>query len=536
MTIFELCSYIFFIYNFGHGLILVAIPLGIATFLVESKKRRCAMAKIMIQGTASSVGKSLIVAALCRIFKQDGYSVCPYKSQNMSLNSYITLDGKEMGRAQVLQAYAAGLEPQVFMNPILLKPTADTKCQVIVNGQVYKNETAAGYDNLKIKFKDMLKEEFLKLEKEFDIIVMEGAGSPAEINLRDRDIVNMGMAELVDAPVLIVGDIDKGGVFASLAGTMLLLTEEERKRIKGTIINKFRGDINLLAPGLDMLEDIIKRPCLGVVPYFRLLLEDEDGSMMEVNRKVTAPIDVAIIMLPHIANFTDADCLRCEEDVSVRFITSKEEFGNPDLLIIPGSKNTIDDLKAIRNAGFEEVILDYSKKGIILGICGGYQMLGKEIKDPLHIESEKEIIKGIGLLDTITTIESGKVMTRIEGQVYLPDFKGNIYGYEIHMGKTIVGDDSNSFITIQKENGKEVSKLDGVFNKNETIFGTYVHGILDSTEFREYLLNKIRTKKSLPKRKSPVYEGFRDEELNKLAAIVREALDINKIYEIIGLK
>lgn len=494
------------------------------------------MAKIMIQGTGSSVGKSLIVAALCRIFKQDGYSVCPYKSQNMSLNSYITLDGKEMGRAQVLQAYAAGLEPQAYMNPILLKPTADTKCQVIVNGKVHSNETAAGYHNLKVLFKDMLKEQFLKLEKDFDIIVMEGAGSPAEINLRDRDIVNMGMAELVDAPVIIVGDIDKGGVFASLAGTMLLLTEEERERVKGTIINKFRGDIKLLAPGVDMLEGIIKRPSIGVVPYFNLILEDEDGAMMEINKNVTAPIDVAVIMMPHISNFTDADCLKCEEDVSVRFITSKEEFGNPDLLIIPGSKNTIEDLNTIRNSGLEEAIVKYSKKGKILGICGGYQMLGKEIRDPLNIESNLGSIKGIGLLNTTTILESEKVMTRVEGQVSLENFKGSIYGYEIHMGKTAAGEDNSSLITITKENGLNTNKADGIFNREETIFGTYIHGILDSTEFRQYLLNKIRAEKGMPQRKSPVYEGFREEELNKLADIVRKSLDMNKIYEIMGLK
>jgi adenosylcobyric acid synthase len=494
------------------------------------------MAKIMIQGTGSSVGKSLIVAALCRVFKQDGYSVCPYKSQNMSLNSYITLDGKEMGRAQVLQAYAAGLEPQVYMNPILLKPSSDNKCQVIVNGKVYSNETAAGYHNLKTLFKDMLKEQFLKLEKDFDIIVMEGAGSPAEINLRDRDIVNMGMAELVDAPVIIVGDIDKGGVFASLAGTMLLLTDEEKERVKGTIINKFRGDINLLTPGIDMLEGIIKRANLGVVPYFNLVLEDEDGAMMEINKKVTAPIDVAVIMLPHISNFTDVDCLKCEEDVSVRFISSKEEFGDPDLLILPGSKNTLEDLNVLRKSGLEELIIGYSKKGRILGICGGYQMLGKEIRDPLNIESNLGSIKGMELLDTTTIIESEKVMTRVDGEVMLQDFKGRIYGYEIHMGKTTTGKDNSSFITITKENEKEISKVEGVFNKDETIFGTYIHGILDSTEFREYLLNKIRTEKALPQRKSPVYEGFREEELNRLADIVRKSLDMNKIYEIMGLE
>jgi len=494
------------------------------------------MAKIMIQGTGSSVGKSILVAALCRIFKQDGYTVSPYKSQNMSLNSYITLDGKEMGRAQVLQAYAAGIEPQAFMNPILLKPTADTKCQVIVNGKVYNNNTAEQYHNLKPIFKDMLKEQFIKLENQFDIIVMEGAGSPAEINLRDRDIVNMGMAELVDAPVLIVGDIDKGGVFASLAGTMLLLTEDEKARVKGTIINKFRGDINLLNPGIDMIEDIIKRPNLGVVPYFRLTLEDEDGAMVDINKKVTAPIDIAVIMLPHISNFTDVDCLKCEEDVSVRFISSRSEFGNPDLLILPGSKNTIDDLITIRNSGLEEEIINYSKEGILIGICGGYQMIGQKISDPLNIESNAESIKGMGILDTETIIESEKVMTRVEGQITLPQFKGSIYGYEIHMGKTIVDGGSNSFININKENGMEVNKIDGVFNEKENVFGTYIHGILDSTGFREYLLNKIRAKKSINQRKSPVYEGFRDDEINKLADIVREAIDIDKIYEIMNLK
>lgn len=494
------------------------------------------MAKIMIQGTGSSVGKSLIVTALCRIFKQDGYSVCPYKSQNMSLNSYITMDGKEMGRAQVLQAYAAGLEPQVFMNPILLKPTGDSRCQVIVKGRVYNNYTAEEYHNLKPIFKDMLKEQFLKLEKNFDIIVMEGAGSPAEINLRDRDIVNMGMAELVDAPVIIVGDIDKGGVFASLAGTMLLLTEEERERVKGIIINKFRGDIKLLEPGIDMLEEIIKRPSLGVVPYFNLVLEDEDGAMMEINKKAAAPIDVAVIMLPHISNFTDVDCLRCEEDVSIRFISRIEEFGRPDLLIIPGSKNTIEDLNAIRNSGLEERILDYSRDGRILGICGGYQMLGRAIQDPYNVESNMVEIKGIGLLDTITTIENEKVMTRVEGNLRLSDFNGNIYGYEIHMGKTIAGEGMRDLVQINRENGAAVCRIDRICSNGERIIGTYIHGILDSTEFREYLLNKIRSEKSMPERKSPFYEGFRDKEINKLADIVREALDMNKLYEIAGLK
>ncbi|MBV1821304.1 cobyric acid synthase, partial [Bacteroidales bacterium MSK.15.36] len=269
------------------------------------------MAKIMIQGTGSSVGKSILVTALCRIFKQDGYTVCPYKSQNMALNSYITHDGKEMGRAQVLQAYAAGLEPEAYMNPILLKPTGDKKSQIIFNGEVYGNSTAMEYHNMKTKFGKKLKEQFKDIEEKFDIVVIEGAGSPAEINLRDKDIVNMGFAEMVDAPVLLAGDIDRGGVFASLAGTMLLLTEEEKKRVKGTLINKFRGDIEILKPGLKMLEDIIKRPTVGVVPYLKLQLEDEDGAV-EFNRNINAPIDIAVIKLPRISNFTDFDALKIE--------------------------------------------------------------------------------------------------------------------------------------------------------------------------------------------------------------------------------
>ncbi len=418
------------------------------------------MAKIMIQGTASSVGKSLIVAALCRIFKQDGYSVCPFKSQNMSLNSYITLDGKEMGRAQVLQAYAAGLEPEVYMNPILLKPTSDRKSQIIVNGKVYGNSTAMEYHNLKIKFKGMLKEQFKKLEEDFDIVVMEGAGSPAEINLRDRDIVNMGMAEIVDAPVLLVGDIDKGGVFASLAGTMLLLNEGEKERVKGTIINKFRGDVEILNPGLDMLEDIIHIPCLGVVRYTRLQLEDEDGAV-EFNKKAYAPIDIAVIKMPHISNFTDLDALKSEEDVSIRFITSKEEFKEPDLLVIPGSKNTIEDLLYLRKCGLEESIKEYSKDGKIIGICGGYQVLGSKIEDPHNVETDLGEIDGLNLLDMETTFEKEKVTTRVSAKLLNEETKNTVYGYEIHMGISKYGENIKPLFKIYDKNGEKVDYFDG---------------------------------------------------------------------------
>ncbi|HGG0417531.1 cobyric acid synthase [Clostridium botulinum] len=493
------------------------------------------MAKIMIQGTASSVGKSLIVAALCRIFKQDGYSVCPFKSQNMSLNSYITLDGKEMGRAQVLQAYAAGLEPEAYMNPILLKPTSDKKSQIIVNGKVYGNSTAMEYHNLKIKFKGMLKEQFKKLEEDFDIVVMEGAGSPAEINLRDRDIVNMGMAELVDAPVLLVGDIDKGGVFASLAGTMLLLNEGEKERVKGTIINKFRGDVEILKPGLDMLEDIVHIPCLGVVPYTRLQLEDEDGAV-EFNKKAYAPIDIAVIKMPHISNFTDLDALKSEEDVSIRFITSKEELKDPDLLIIPGSKNTIEDLLYLRQCGLEESIKEYSRDGKIIGICGGYQVLGSKIKDPYKVETDLGEIEGLNLLDMETTFEEEKVTTRVFAKILNEETENTVYGYEIHMGISKYGESTNPLFKIYDKNGEKVDYFDGAINEKGNIMGTYIHGVFDGVAFREKIINELRVKKGLKKKKSEVYEHMREKELDKLADIVRQSLDMRKIYSIIGIK
>ena len=493
------------------------------------------MAKIMIQGTASSVGKSLIVAALCRIFKQDGYSVCPFKSQNMSLNSYITLDGKEMGRAQVLQAYAAGLEPEAYMNPILLKPTSDKKSQIIVNGKVYGNSTAMEYHNLKIKFKGMLKEQFKKLEEDFDIVVMEGAGSPAEINLRDRDIVNMGMAELVDAPVLLVGDIDKGGVFASLAGTMLLLNEGEKERVKGTIINKFRGDVEILKPGLDMLEDIVHITCLGVVPYTRLQLEDEDGAV-EFNKKAYAPIDIAVIKMPHISNFTDLDALKSEEDVSIRFITSKEELKDPDLLIIPGSKNTIEDLLYLRQCGLEESIKEYSRDGKIIGICGGYQVLGSKIKDPYKVETDLGEIEGLNLLDMETTFEEEKVTTRVFAKILNEETENTVYGYEIHMGISKYGESTNPLFKIYDKNGEKVDYFDGAINEKGNIMGTYIHGVFDGVAFREKIINELRVKKGLKKKKSEVYEHMREKELDKLADIVRQSLDMRKIYSIIGIK
>lgn len=496
------------------------------------------MAKIMIQGTASSVGKSILVTALCRIFKQDGYSVCPYKSQNMSLNSYITLDGKEMGRAQVLQAYAAGLEPEVYMNPILLKPTTDKNCQIIFNGEVYGYSNAKEYHNLKVKFKDDLKSAFEELENQFDVIVMEGAGSPAEINLRDNDIVNMGMAELIDAPVLLVGDIDKGGVFASLLGTIMLLSDSEKDRVKGTIINKFRGDISLLKPGVDSLEELTHRDCLGVVPYFKLDLEDEDGAV-DLNKNITDKIDIAIIRLPHISNFTDFDALAIEPDVSVRYVESVTEFKTPDLVIIPGTKNTLGDLEYLKKSGLYNKIREYEGNGKIIGICGGYQMLGKVLEDPYGVETTLESMDGLDILPIKTVFEEKKVTTRVNGIIAKDLINNstslNIYGYEIHMGKTTLLNEGKSLININKSNNEEANHLDGVVNNKGNVIGTYIHGIFDGVEFRQHIINELRRNKGIEEKISMTYEHLREKELDKLADLVRASIDMDKIYKIMGL-
>jgi len=359
------------------------------------------MAKvIMIQGTGSSVGKSIMVTALCRIFYQDGFRVAPFKAQNMALNSFVTKDGGEMGRAQVVQAEACGVEPTVDMNPILIKPTSEVGAQVIVRGKPIGNMQAQEYRNYKSKLVLVVKESFLKLAHHYELIVIEGAGSPAEINLKGDDIVNMKMAQLADCPVLLVADIDKGGALAWVVGTLELLTEEERDKIKGIIINKFRGDKEILQPGLDYLERKTKKPVLGVIPYFRdIWIEEEDAVNSEKNKYYTQPtpskINIEVLYLPHISNFTDFDPLEREEDISLRYIKMGERLGEPDLLIIPGSKNTIDDLYYLKKSGYQEEILNRLKQGtVIIGICGGYQMLSRQLYDPEHTESSKEKIGG----------------------------------------------------------------------------------------------------------------------------------------------
>lgn len=491
---------------------------------------------IMVQGTASSVGKSMLTAALCRIFTQDGYDVNPFKSQNMSLNSYITHEGHEMGRAQVMQAEAAGKAPVVEMNPILLKPTSDRKSQVIIEGKVYKDMDAVDYFAFKKQLKGRISEIYWGLANKSDVVVIEGAGSPAEINLNQEDFVNMGMAKIAKAPVILVGDIDRGGVFASLAGTMLLLDEEEKKRVKGVIINKFRGSLEILEPGLKMLEDIIKVPVLGVVPYYNHFLEDEDSVadwLQHVGDK-QGDIEIAVVSLPYMSNFTDFNALRLYDGVMVKFVRTHEELGQPDAIIIPGTKSTIKDLLALKQSGMDQKILDCHQKGsIVFGICGGFQILGNKIHDPLKVESQLESIEGLGLLDCETIFKESKTTTLSEGTEKV--FGCKVKGYEIHMGEALVENKEKNFIDLNIRNGKSYEGTDGIVNESCTVFGTYMHGIFDSKDFTGNFINLLRQRKGL----EPIsfdledYWEFKEKQYDKLAEVVRGSLDMKKIYEIL---
>ncbi len=501
---------------------------------------------IMIQGTASSVGKSIVTTALCRILMEDGYNVAPFKSQNMALNSYITDEGLEMGRAQVVQAEASGKKPSALMNPILLKPTTDKKCQVILNGKVYKNLSAMEYHLFKSELKGLVKDTFDKLASQNDIVVLEGAGSPAEINLRENDLVNMGMAEISDSPVILVGDIDRGGVFASIYGTIMLLNEDERKRVKGVVINKFRGDVDILKPGIEMLENLINIPVLGVIPYTNIQLEDEDSLAERFNYKKynDGEIKVEVLYLPHVSNFTDFNVFETQEDVNLRYVMKGESIGDPDILIIPGSKNTIEDLVYLRNSGLEEQILRLHRAGkMIVGICGGYQILGKVIKDPHGTESSIESINGLGILDVETIFEMEKTTTQVEGEIIpkssgmLKDIKADrVTGYEIHMGQTTLKNQAKPFAKITKRLKRKVDVLDGAINEEGNVLGTYIHGIFDNVEFTREILNKIREDKGLDKIDSEIksFDEFKEMEYKRLATLVRESLDMDKIYGIIN--
>lgn len=493
--------------------------------MADQEKKGTKMAKsLMIQGTCSNAGKSLLTAGLLRIFTQDGYNCAPFKSQNMALNSYITPEGFEMGRAQVMQAEACRKAPDVRMNPILLKPTGDMGSQVIVNGEVTGNQTAAEYYKTKHALRQPVMEAYRSLAEENDIIVIEGAGSPAEINLMDDDIVNMGMAAMADAPVIIAGDIDRGGVFASLAGTMMLLKDEDRPRVKGVIINKFRGDVEILRPGLEMLEDIIKVPVLGVVPYMKVDVDDEDSLSSKLRSdKGVDPVDVAVIRLPRISNFTDFDPLERVEGIGVRYVNSVHELGDPDLVIIPGTKNTMGDLEWMRESGLEAQVKKYASKGKpVFGICGGYQILGRTISDPGHVE-HGGTMRGMELLPIDTVFAGDKVRAAEEGMLSAVDgafsgLSGLPYrGYEIHMG---------------------VSGACGNIINSGNVYGTYIHGIFDKEEPLRAVAEALFRAKGLDPDsvRAMDADSYKQEQYDILADELRKALDMDKIYEIVGLK
>lgn len=488
------------------------------------------MAKcIMVQGTMSGAGKSLLCAALCRIFRQDGLRPAPFKSQNMALNSYVTRDGLEMGRAQVMQAQAAGTEPDVRMNPILLKPCSDIGSQVIVNGEVQGQMPAAEYFRYKTKLIPDILAAYESLAAEYDVIVIEGAGSPAEINLRENDIVNMGLAELVDAPVLLVGDIDPGGVFAQLYGTVALLQPEERSRVKGLIINKFRGDVDILRPGLGMLEQLAGLPVLGVVPYMRLDVDDEDSLAPSLReRTVHKPLDIAVVRLPRISNFTDFGPLEAHLLLGVRYVGRPAELGAPDMLILPGTKSTVSDLLWLRQSGLETAILRLAEEGTpVLGICGGYQMLGRSLADPSGTEGGgAEPVRGMGLLPVDTVFDTQKTRTRVRGTVLTGPMAGAaVDGYEIHTGRTTA--DGPAFCRL--DTGRE----DGCAAGN--VCGTYLHGLFDTSEAVEALARALCKRKGLDYMAAAGADRAEqlDRQYDILADTVRRALDMEAVYRIL---
>ena len=511
---------------------------------------------LMIQGTGSSVGKSLIVTALCRIFKRKGVRVAPFKSQNMSLNSFITAEGHEMGRAQVAQAEAAGLVPSSLMNPVLLKPTADHTSQVIVNGRVRATMSAPEYYKFRHTLRTDIMDSFTTLAAQNELILIEGAGSPAEINLRENDLANMGMAAMADAPVVLVGDIDRGGVFASLYGTVKLLEEEEQRRIRGFVINKFRGDIGILEPGLRQLEDLLRQPVLGVLPYWNVRIDEEDSLTERLNARSNthngtgnrADLDIAVLRLPRLSNFTDFAVFDTLPDVCLRYAGDTATLGSPDLVIIPGSKNTLEDMQFLTQSGLARKILELHAQGVpVVGVCGGYQMLGRMIYDPLGAESSLTEVPGLNLLPMTTTFAPHKQTTQTQVHVQcsagiLQGTSGMVLnGYEIHMGQSRAdtAHTADSGHPPHAPLGNTQSgTAEGTVNSAGSVIGTYLHGLFDNMAFTRALLNNLRLRKGL----SPLaleqqdYASFREAEYNRLADMVEGALDMPELERIIGLK
>jgi len=504
---------------------------------------------IMVQGTASHVGKSVLTAALCRIFHQDGYRVAPFKSQNMALNSYVTAAGEEMGRAQVVQAEAAGVPPSVDMNPVLLKPTGDTTSQVVVLGRPLANYSARHYHReLTVQLWSVVTAALDRLRNQYELVVIEGAGSPAEVNLQDTDIVNMKVARLAEAPVLLVADIDRGGALAAVVGTLELLPPEDRARVKGVIINKFRGDVSLFQPAVDFLQHKTGVPVCGVVPYFKDLYLQEEDSVVLADKPYRAScaadqVAIPVLRLPHLSNFTDFDPLEGEPDVHLWYAGSSDELEQPDLVIIPGSKNTMADLLHLKQTGLAGAVVRLVSQGVpVVGICGGFQMLGRELRDPDQTESGIEHMLGLGLLDMQTTFYQDKVTSQVQATVagysaWLGSYHQNLTGYEIHMGLTELGSGARPAFMIQTRSGQRVNLPDGAQNAAGTVWGTYIHGIFDNDAFRRQLIDMLKQQKGLVAEGAAVISTTQRKQAgyDRLAELVRHSLDMPLIYRLLEL-
>ncbi len=499
---------------------------------------------LMVQGTMSSVGKSLMVAALCRIFKQDGFRVAPFKAQNMALNSYATRDEREVGRAQAMQAEAAGVDVTVEMNPVLIKPEADSFAQIVVMGKPWARLAAGEYMRRRGKLWDTVTRALDALRAQYDLIVIEGAGSPAELNLRRRgDLVNMAIAEYADAPVLLVGDIDRGGIFAQLIGTHTLLEASERAHIKGFIVNKFHGDARLFDDGVKILEARSGVRVLGVVPFIRdLRIADEDSVALETvssEQSSVNSIDVAVIRLPHISNFDDFDPLRAEPDVTVRFVDRADDLRQPDLIILPGTKTTIADLKFLRERGLADRVVELARTGTpVLGICGGYQMLGTAIHDPDRVESEETSVEGLALLPVVTTFAAEKQTVRARASVVanhglLANARDlEIAGYEIHMGRTQSPDSDAPLLRVTARGENVVDDFDGAVAADGWIAGTYFHGLFENDALRRILLANLAARSGITRAATDT-RFDRGAAYDRLADIVRTHLDMDAIHQLV---
>jgi len=496
--------------------------------------RLCVEPKALcLLGTGSDVGKSVVVAALCRIFKNRGINVAPYKAQNMSNNSYVTLEGGEMGRAQVVQAEACGIEPHTDMNPVLLKPNTDLGSQVVVHGHAIGNSNAADY------FKDTsalfakANESLARLKAKHDLVVIEGAGSCAEVNLRPRDFVNFETAHAADAPVIIIADIDRGGVFAQIVGSLEVIPDRDRKRVAGFIINKFRGDAALFDDGIKYLEEKTGLPVLGLIPYYRHIeIDPEDGMPLETvidppTRPLPGKINIAALRLPHISNFTDFNPLIRNPAVSFHYLSKPRSLDGYDALMLPGTKNVRFDLQWLRDTGWEKPIRDF--KGKILGVCGGYQMLGKQVHDPHGVEGDPGSTPGFGLLDIETTLEKGKVLSRSQGALADGTF---IDGYEIHLGQTTLGADAKPLVQLTARNRVAIEETDGATSADGKICGTYFHGLFDFPDFRNQFLKQLDP--AYPAEDAQAAAEFKQTQYDLLADHFEQHLDMEKLCEIIS--